>query len=135
MSKKIPKPRVYVAGPYSCKNYCPGISVSLVAMREGIQACMALIHDDMIPFCPWLDFMLALMDHEGTLPKTFFYEYSNAFLVVCDAVYIHKFVKSRTGILNEMILADKNNIPVINDYMKLIQWRNKWIKEQGLSRH
>ena len=129
--QKIRRPRVYVAGPYSCHGRCKDVGVSLVAMREGIQTCMALIADGMAPFCPWLDFMFVLMDHEKKLPKgDWFYDYSDAFLLACDVMYVHKIRKGSIGVVNEMILADKNKIPVIKNYTKLLKWRDQWIQEQ-----
>jgi len=129
--QKVRRPRIYVAGPYSCIKRCPGVSVSLVAMRKGIQACMTIVTNDMAPFCPWLDFMFVLMDHEGNLPKDWYYEYSNAFLLACDAMYVHEFRKESEGTVDEIILANKNNVPVFYDYSKLLKWRDQWIKEHS----
>ena len=127
---KIRKPRVYVAGPYSCQNRCEGIGVSLVAMREGIQACITLISDGMAPFCPWLDFMFVLMDHENGLPENWYYEYSNTFLLACDAMYIHNIRKESKGVADEMTLAGEHSIPIFSDYFELLEWRDKWTQEQ-----
>jgi len=128
--KNLPKPRVYVAGPYSCQRRCRGLGVSLKAMREGIQASRKVIYEGMIPFCPWFDFMWALLDEEGILSKEWFYEYTSSFLVVCDVVYIHKIEKGSEGTLNEMLLAEKNGIPVVNSFKRLLSWRDKWIQRQ-----
>lgn len=128
--KKVRQPRVYVAGPYSCKARCPGPGVSLTDMRHGLQACMVLIAEGMAPFCPWLDYLFVLMDQNSILQKNWYYEYSISFLLACDVMYIHKFRQGSKGTVKEMIVADKHGIPVINDYMKLLKWRDQWIQQQ-----
>lgn len=130
---KTRRPRVYVAGPYACRGRCPEVGVSLVDMRKGLEACMRLLQEGWAPFCPWLDFMFELMNYGGGLPKKWYYEYSNAFLLACDIVYVHNIRKGSTGVVDEMLLAEKHGIPVVNSLTKLEEWKNQWTQQQASS--
>ena len=115
--------RIYVAGPYSCEWRCPGPGVSLTDMRKRIEACMRVLKLGMAPFCPWLDYLFVLMDHKNELPEKWYYDYSNSFLVVCDAIWVIGKRKTSFGVQSEIDLAKKNGIPVFYNLDDLYEWR------------
>ena len=108
--------RIYVAGPYSCDARCKGPGVNLTSMKFGIEACLKVLNHGMAPFCPWLDYLFVLMDRDNQLPDKWYYDYSNAFLVVCDAVWVIGKRKNSYGVQKEIDLAMFSDIPVFYDF-------------------
>ena len=115
---------VYVAGPYSCDNRCSGPGVNLASMRKGIEACLKVLKHGMAPFCPWLDYLFVLMDHDNELPEKWYYEYSDAFLLRCDAMWVTGQRKNSIGVSQEIELAKLRGLPIFYKFIDLWEWNN-----------
>lgn len=112
---------VYVAGPYTCNGRCEGPGVSLTSMKNGIEACIDVLSNDMAPFCPWNDYLFALMDKDNKLPNKWYYRYSNSFLAACDAMYVINCTPNSFGVHAEIKLAEKLGIPVFYTLENLVK--------------
>jgi len=61
------------------------------------------------------------MDRDDELPSGWYYDYSNAFLVVCDAVYVHAMRENSRGVKDEIALAEKHEIPIFYSFEALLE--------------
>ena len=116
--------RIYVAGPYTCNGRCPGPGVNLTSMREGIEACLKVLNHDMAPFCPWLDYLFVLMDRDNTLPDQWYYNYSIAFLLACDAMWVIGQRTNSIGVQQEIDIAKEYSIPIFYNFPELLVMMN-----------
>lgn len=110
--------RVYVAGAYNADN----APLMFNNMRKGMRICAELLKMGIIPFCPWLDFHFALVGDgfENTLTLEDFYEYSIAWELCCDYLLLVPGWENSAGTLNEIRIAEENNIPVFKDINELV---------------
>jgi len=105
--------RIYVAGPYSCEGRCKPLGVDLQHMRQGLKVCAKLMATGYAPFCPWLDYLYHFVAADDLIPsKLDYYDYSMAFLEVCDAVLVIDVRPNSTGVLAEIQRAESLGIPV-----------------------
>ena len=101
--------RVYVAGAYSADN----VIAVLDNMRRGMRICTQLFVTGYAPFCPWFDYHFQLMLREDeALTVNDYYEYSIAWLLAADCVYVMPDSEVSRGTAREIELARENNIPV-----------------------
>lgn len=102
--------RVYVAGAYSADS----ILTVLENMRRGIKYSRKLFQEGFAPFCPFLDFHFALIreQNEPILDINTYYNYSLAFLEICDAMYVCPHSDSSKEVHEEILFAKKHDIPI-----------------------
>ena len=115
--------RIYIAGPYSAGN----VVDVLRNIGKGEDACAKLFALGINPFCPWHDKDFILRNPQGDFDVERFYEYSLAWLEVCDAVYVLNGWRDSNGTRKEIIFAERKGIPVyyqedisIEDFADLI---------------
>lgn len=109
--------RIYVAGPYSADN----VLDVLHNIRKGISASANLFKAGYAPFSPWLDYHYVFEDHNRELTVSQFYEYSIAFLDVCEAVYVLDGWENSKGTLKEIERANSLGIPVFYDHFDFVK--------------
>lgn len=108
--------RVYVAGPYNA----PDVIGVLRNMRVGIKACVKLLQEyNVAPFCPWIDYQFSLQEE---IPLEKYWEYSMAWLLAADAVYLLPYWWKSPGSIQEIEEAKANGIPVFEDMGALEDW-------------
>jgi len=111
--------KVYVAGPLSCDP----LPEALNNLRRGIRASAELLRAGMVPFCPFLDFLLWFVLDEGdTITKEEIYAYSMRWLEVCDVVYVLKGWERSPGTKMEVLRAKECGIPVFYTREDLAAW-------------
>ena len=76
---------------------------------------------DMAPFCPWNDYLFALMDRNNELPEKWYYRYSNSFLAGCDAMYVYDCNPTSFGVHAEIKLAEELEIPIFYNLENLVK--------------
>jgi len=118
--------RTYVGGPYSCDP----LPEALNNMRRGIRASADLLRAGLIPFCPFLDFLLWFVLDEGEIiTKDEIYAYSMEWLEVCDVMYVLSGWERSTGTKKEIIRAKERGIPVFYTREDLMEWVRKEVGE------
>jgi hypothetical protein len=116
--------RVYVAGPYSADN----VITVLDNIREGQRMATRVLLAGYAPFCPFIDFHFSLMLREGEkLDVNDYYEYSNAWLEVSDAMLVLPGYERSKGTKAEIKIAKKFSIPIYFDFKDLIKNEESWI--------
>ena len=103
--------RVYVAGAYSDDNILGVLKNMQKGMRTGTEVALC----GFAPFVPWLDYQFQLMlrpEENENLTMDFYYNYSLAFLEVCDYVLVVPGFENSKGTLGEITKAKQLNIPV-----------------------
>jgi hypothetical protein len=113
--------RVYVAGKYSADN----IIDCLRNIGIGKKTCAELFHDGLFPFCPWHDASYVEDACHVEIDKSMFYKASIAWLEVSDAVFVISGAGDGGGVDAEIDRARELNIPVFDDYLKLMEWAEK----------
>ena len=110
--------RIYIAGAYSANN----IITVLDNMRRGMRAATEVLLLGYAPFAPWFDyhFSLMLLDNEQ-LDINDYYEYSVAWLAVCDAVLVLPNSEYSNGTKRELEYAVSRGIPVFHSIDELRQ--------------
>ena len=110
--------RVYVAGAYSADN----VLDVLKNIGRGEDYASQIFLEGMAPFCPWHDkeFIIRYWDEEYTVPQ--FYDYSMAWLEVCDAMFLVPGWENSAGTWKEMQRAGELGIPIFDDILKLVEW-------------
>ncbi len=108
--------RVYVAGAYSADN----VLDVLKNIGRGEWYASKIFLLGFAPFCPWhdKDYVIKNWDREFTVEA--FYDYSNAWLVVCDALFVVPGWEKSKGTLAEIAKAEELNIPVYYSFGSLI---------------
>jgi hypothetical protein len=101
--------KIYVAGSYSADNVM-GVGV-LHNIGIGIKECARILKEGNAPFCPWLDYHFAIED--PTIPKQAFYDYSMAWLEVCDEVWVLQNSEKSVGTLKEIARAKELGLPIV----------------------
>lgn len=105
--------RVYVAGAYSSNNV---IGV-LDNMRRGMKLSYDVLKLGAAPFVPWFDYHFSLIG-EVTLDE--YYNYSLAYLKVCDAmIVVIEGMENSKGTQHEIDYAKENNIPIFYNLQEL----------------
>ena len=99
--------KIYVAGAYSANN----VMDVLHNISRGIEYSAFLLKEGNAHFCPWLDYHFALVNRN--ISKQLFYEYSIAFLEVCDEVHVLEGSENSVGTQKEIARAKELNIPII----------------------
>jgi hypothetical protein len=120
--------RVYVAGAYSADNVL-GV---LDNIREGVRWSTQVLLAGYAPFSPWTDFHFQLMlrgDEE--LQVEDYYEFSLAWLRVCDAVFVTPDWEQSKGTRAEIAEAERLGIPVVYDLDDLPEALNRWRRHGG----
>jgi len=107
-----------MAGAYSANN----IITVLDNMRRGMRAATEVLLLGYAPFAPWFDYHFSLMlrDNEQ-LDINDYYEYSVAWLAVCDAVLVLPNSKHSNGTQREIEYAIGCGIPVFYSVAELQQ--------------
>lgn len=101
--------RIYVCGAYSADN----VITVLDNMRKGMRIATEVLLAGYAPFCPWHDYHFQLMlQGVEKLSVEDYYEYSIAWLPVCDAVLLVPGYESSVGTKNEIAVAGSLKIPV-----------------------
>ena len=110
--------RVYVAGAYSANN----VLTLLNNIRKGIRWSLKVFLRGYAPFSPWLDFQFHLLlreeEHEDLAVQDY-YDYSMAFLDVCEVVFVTPGWEESKGTIAEIKRAEELGIPVIYDIEEL----------------
>lgn len=119
---KSPKPRVYVAGPYSGKN--PHDVECNV--NEAILVADELWRQGYYPFIPHLThFWEQQYQHEYME----WLELDLAWLRVADCMYV---IEESPGVRIEMEYCRRHDIPVFFNLAEMNKWRDKWVTERKI---
>ena len=100
--------RIYVAGPYSADN----VLDVLRNIGRGQMVCAKLFISGYAPFCPWHDKTYVFDNFDSDLSVGLFYDYSNAWLEVSDAVLVLPDSYNSKGTRCEIERARELKIPV-----------------------
>ena len=112
--------RIYVAGPYSADN----VLDVLRNIGRGQMVCAKLFISGYAPFCPWHDKTYVFDNFDRDLSVGLFYDYSNAWLEVSDAVLVLPDSDLSIGTQGEIRRARELDIPVfrMNDIYEDPKW-------------
>jgi len=105
--------KVYVAGKYSADNV---IDV-LHNIREGVKVSAFLIKKGYAPFCAWLDHQFSFYED---ISVEQYYQYSIAFLKVCDCMLVLPDWQKSKGTAKEIRIAKSLKIPVYYSISDLV---------------
>lgn len=119
--------KIYIAGKYDDTNV---IDV-LGNIRKGIELAVQVLKNGDIPFCPFLDFMFALVDKGYQLGIVDFRNYSMEWLKVCDEVWLLDNWRTSGGCKAEIKEAKELGIPVLES----VEWFPKLHKEMSANFH
>ena len=97
--------RIYLAGAYSADN----VLQVLHNIRLGISVASKFTKQGLAVFCPFLDYQYSFF-HDLTIQD--YYEYSLAFLAVCDEIWVLPHYEKSKGTLQELQFAKERNIPI-----------------------
>lgn len=97
--------RIYLAGAYSADN----ILKCLVNMRIGIKVAAKFIKHGHAVFCPFIDYQFHFFED---LEIKDYYEYSLAFLEVCDEMWVLPAWENSKGTRAEIEFAMEKQIPI-----------------------
>ena len=101
--------RIYVAGAYSANN----VTSVLDNIRIGIRYATKLMLQGDYPWCPWTDFLYALLLRENeTLTVDDYYRYSMAWLEVSETLHVLPNSENSTGTNKEIARAFWLDIPI-----------------------
>ena len=112
--------KIYVAGPYSADN----VLDVLKNIGRGQKVCAELFSMGFAPFCPWHDKSYVTDNPDGSFTVQQFYDYSVAWLLVSDAVFVHNMRKDSVGTVAEVEIAHEFEIPVFYDMAELALFYN-----------
>ena len=103
--------RVYVAGCYSADN----VLDILKNIGRGEDYSAEIFLRGLFPFCPWhdKDYIIRFWDADYTVQQ--FYDYSIAFLRVCDAIFLVPGWEDSKGAWKELQIAGEMGIPVFEE--------------------
>lgn len=104
MSKQRRK-RIYLAGAYSADN----ILQVLTNIKTGVRVAAKYIKQGFAVFCPFLDYQFHFFE-DITLQD--YYDYSIAFLLACDEMWVLPGYENSKGTIKEIEIALSNNIPI-----------------------
>jgi hypothetical protein len=99
--------KIYLAGPYYGENVIEVLS----HIRQGISAAANLIRQGHAVYCPFLDFLIALMPGEP-IPKHLYQSNSMAFVEWADAILLLPGWEGSGGTAREIARARELNISV-----------------------
>jgi hypothetical protein len=108
--------RVYIAGPYSGGD----IITILHNIRQGIQKASILMREGYAVFCPFLDFLIALMPGE-TISKEIYQVNSMEWVECCDVMYVLPGWENSEGTKREIAKAKGLGMPIIYEKPNTIQ--------------
>lgn len=97
--------RIYLAGAYSADN----ILKVLTNIREGIKVASHWTKEGYAVFCPFLDYQYQFFND---LSIDDYYQYSLAFLEVCDEMWVLPNWENSNGTKKEIDFAEKYGIPI-----------------------
>lgn len=97
--------RIYLAGKYSADN----ILKVLDNITMGNRVAAKFIKQGYAVFSPFLDYQFHFFEN---LEIKDYYEYSIAFLVVCDEMWILPDWENSRGTIAEISIAQDHNIPI-----------------------
>ena len=99
--------RVYIAGAITADN-----PTELIGnIRKGIKKSANLLSENVIPFCPFLDYQFLFFNE--TLTADDLKNYSMAWLEVCDEVFVLEGWENSKGTIAEIKRAGELGIPVM----------------------
>jgi hypothetical protein len=101
--------KVYIAGKYDDTNVI-GI---LSNIRVGIKMAVYALKQGYLPFCPFLDFMFALVAGGEDLTVTNFKDYSMEWLKVCDEIWLLPSWVNSNGAKKELAQAQELKLKVV----------------------
>lgn len=110
--------RIYVAGAYSADN----VIDMLKNIGRGEHWSAEIFLRGFAPFCPWHDKQFVTDNYNYDFTVDQFYEYSLAWLMVSDAVFLVPGWENSKGTQKEIEIAVKNGIPVFDSLEMLIKW-------------
>lgn len=111
--------RIYVAGAYSANNIIE--MFHNIGRGQDLSYCAFLA--GFAPFVPWFDYPFTMKDHATKkIVVKDFYEYSLAWLEVCEAILVVRegYEKSK-GTMVEIKRAYELNIPVFFSVKELVE--------------
>ena len=88
--------------------------------------CMDIMKAGFSPYCPWSDFIFALLDTEGSITVQQYQESSMEWLKACDAMLLVEGWEESAGTKAEIFEAKKLNIPVFFLFADLLLWRSEF---------
>ena len=100
--------RAYIVGPYSGND----IITILGNIRRGINKAAVLMREGYAVFCPFLDFLIALMPGEP-IDKRVYQANSMAWVECCDIMYVLPGWETSNGAKREIARAEELGIPVL----------------------
>lgn len=113
------KPKVYIAGPYTGEN--------IRNIAEALKWANILYNQGFIPFVPHIS---GFWDLIHPMHYDNWMEYDKEWLLVCDCLF--KFGGFSSGAQEEMIIANKNNIPVFHMLHQIEEWKlDTWKESQA----
>jgi len=109
--------KVYVAGAYSADN----VLDVLKNIGRGEEVCAELFLRGYAPFCPWhdKDFVFKRPYHKFTVDM--FYDYSIAWLKVCDVMFVTGGWENSAGTKKEIKIAEEMGIPIYYSISELYE--------------
>lgn len=107
--------RIYVAGAYSADN----VIQVLENIKRGNKVAAYFMKKGYAPFSPWLDYQFQFFQN---LSFEDYYEYSIAWLLASDCMFVLSKYENSKGTLNEIEIAKENNIPVFFQSYKMFEY-------------
>lgn len=105
--------RAYIAGPYSGAD----IIIILGNIRQGINKAAQLMREGYAVFCPFLDFLIALMPGKQ-ISKEAYQSNSMAWVECCDVMYVLPGWESSNGTKREIARAQELGIPIFYEQVE-----------------
>lgn len=107
--------RVYVAGAYSADN----VVDVLKNIGRGEWYAAKIFMMGFAPFCPWHDKDYVIKNWNKDFTVKSFYEYSLAWLVVSDILFLVPGWEESKGTLAEIKKAEELGIPIVKNFEDL----------------
>jgi hypothetical protein len=107
--------RIYIAGKYDDEN----IISCLANIRQGIEMAVKLAANGYAVYCPFLDFLFALVRGGAELDKQDFQKNSMAWVEVSDALLILDNWRTSNGTKREIARAEQLLIPIFYNIHEL----------------
>ena len=111
--------RVYVAGKYNG----PDVLAIATNIRKGNRLSADVMKAGMAPFCPWLDFQLALTD-DFTVEQ--FKACSMEWVKCADAMLLVEGWENSQGVADEIVVAHQFEVRIFHKLEDLVKWQKQW---------